>query len=89
MTDYDIHSERIEVDFQLFDAIAQAKLDGTPIVAVGTTVTRTLESLPYLWAELSKEEKLKIDIQYKDRRNQLASRLMDPVSHKVSHNHQV
>lgn len=45
---YNIHAETIEIDLSLFERIAQHKEQNKPILAVGTTVTRTLESLPYL-----------------------------------------
>jgi S-adenosylmethionine:tRNA ribosyltransferase-isomerase len=50
--DYTIHAERIEIDISLFEKIAKLKKVGQKIVAVGTTVCRTLESLPYAWKEL-------------------------------------
>lgn len=46
---YDIHSETLEVDISLFARIAAQKLTNKPLLAIGTTVTRTVESLPYLW----------------------------------------
>jgi len=49
---YDIHSERIEVDSDIWSQLATAKQANKNILAVGTTVTRTLESLPYLWKML-------------------------------------
>lgn len=47
--DYVMHSERAEVPVSVFETIAHQKSEGKTILAVGTTVTRTLESLPYLW----------------------------------------
>lgn len=47
--DYEMHAERIEIPISLFTTIARLKSEGKIILAVGTTVTRTLESLPYLW----------------------------------------
>ncbi len=55
--EYNIHSERIELSPELFEKIAQAKETGTNILAVGTTVTRTLESLPYVRKTLTQELK--------------------------------
>lgn len=46
---YNIHAEQIEIDISLFERITIHKLANKPLLAVGTTVTRTLESLPYLW----------------------------------------
>ena len=46
---YAIHAESIEIDTALFSRIAEHKSQNKPLLAVGTTVTRTLESLPYLW----------------------------------------
>ena len=57
ITDYDIHSEQAEVTTQLFETIAAKKIANHPVIWVGTTVTRTLESMPYLWAWLPDEEK--------------------------------
>lgn len=50
--DYIIHSERVELSLDIFQKIANIKNSGKKIVAVGTTATRTLESLPYLWKKL-------------------------------------
>lgn len=44
-----MHAERAEVPVSIFETIANRKSQGKTILAVGTTVTRTLESLPYLW----------------------------------------
>ncbi len=44
-----MHSERAEVPTSIFETIANEKISGKYILAIGTTVTRTLESLPYLW----------------------------------------
>ena len=52
ITKYNIHEEIAEINTQLFEKIAKYKLNKNPIIAVGTTVTRTLESLPYLWKYL-------------------------------------
>lgn len=41
---HDMHAERYEVSAEAARAIAQAREDGRPVVAVGTTVVRTLES---------------------------------------------
>ncbi len=49
---YDIHAESIEIDANIFSRIATQKIAHHPILAVGTTVTRSLESLPYLWKRL-------------------------------------
>ncbi len=50
--DYNIHSEKIELSFDIFEKIAEIKYNNKKIVAVGTTATRTLESLPYLWKKM-------------------------------------
>jgi S-adenosylmethionine:tRNA ribosyltransferase-isomerase len=42
--DHVIHTERIEVSERAVEAVAQARARGGNIVAVGTTVVRTLES---------------------------------------------
>jgi S-adenosylmethionine:tRNA ribosyltransferase-isomerase len=55
--DFDIHSEYIEITPDTFEQIAIAKSWLQPLVAVWTTVTRTLESLPYLRALFSDQAK--------------------------------
>jgi S-adenosylmethionine:tRNA ribosyltransferase-isomerase len=59
--DYNIHSEKIEIQLDIFQKIANIKEENKKIVAVGTTATRTLESLPYLWKEMSIDIKNIID----------------------------
>lgn len=39
-----MHSERFEVGRELCDAVAEARARGAPVIAVGTTVVRALES---------------------------------------------
>jgi len=43
-THHEIHSEGIETDSSLAEAISNARLQSAPVVAVGTTSVRTLES---------------------------------------------
>lgn len=47
--DYHIHCEASEIDIDIFERIMNYKLNKQTILAVGTTSTRTLESLPYLY----------------------------------------
>jgi S-adenosylmethionine:tRNA-ribosyltransferase-isomerase (queuine synthetase) len=49
------------VDISLFHVISEKKQAGKKIVAVGTTVCRTLESLPYVWQSLDEEKKKEFD----------------------------
>ena len=49
--DHPLHSEQILVEHTSFGTIAQAKLLWCQVLAIGTTVTRTLESLPALWKQ--------------------------------------
>jgi S-adenosylmethionine:tRNA ribosyltransferase-isomerase len=44
LEDHDMHTERYEVTEEAAVAIARARRDAMPVVAVGTTVVRTLES---------------------------------------------
>ncbi|MDE6010799.1 MAG: S-adenosylmethionine:tRNA ribosyltransferase-isomerase [Muribaculaceae bacterium] len=46
--DHPMHTERIHVDIGTIRAVADALERGKPVVAVGTTSVRTLESLPWL-----------------------------------------
>ena len=43
--DHDMHSEYIEIPSETAEAVAKAKAEGRPVVAVGTTSTRALESM--------------------------------------------
>lgn len=52
ISEHNIHSETVYIDFWLFERIENYKNDikkKKEIISVGTTSTRTLESLPYLW----------------------------------------
>jgi S-adenosylmethionine:tRNA ribosyltransferase-isomerase len=55
--DYDIHSETIDIPDTIFVDIYTDRQNDKKICAIGTTVARTLESLPYLWGILSDEDK--------------------------------
>lgn len=44
LEDHPMHAERYEISDAAAEAIAAARRDGMPVVAVGTTVVRTLES---------------------------------------------
>lgn len=59
---HDIHQEIGMVDIDLFDRIAVYRRQWRPIVAVGTTMMRLLESLPYVWQSLKckNDEMLKL-----------------------------
>jgi S-adenosylmethionine:tRNA ribosyltransferase-isomerase len=59
--EYAIHSESVEIDIDTLVEIAQMKLRGKRIVAVGTTACRTLESLPSLWKKIDTIHKDKLD----------------------------
>ncbi len=55
--DYTIHRENVSISVDIFEKIANIKMSNKKIVAVWTTATRTLESLPYLWKKLDEEYK--------------------------------
>jgi S-adenosylmethionine:tRNA ribosyltransferase-isomerase len=44
-----MHPEPFLFDGTIFESIALAKMQGHPVLAVGTTMVRYLESLPFLW----------------------------------------
>lgn len=46
--EYHIHEEDVIVDSALFAKIAQYSMQGKTLMAVGTTVARVLETLPYV-----------------------------------------
>lgn len=56
--EYKIHWETIEVNKDIFSKITELKESEKKILAVGTTVCRTLESLPYLWGSLDRNIQL-------------------------------
>lgn len=64
--EHKIHPEAMHIHLSLFSTIAHAKHTGRPVIAIGTTVTRTLESLPYLWTLLPQatKQQLSTDIQH-------------------------
>lgn len=46
--DYDIHKEQVEFDLNIFQKIESIKKSNKKILSIWTTITRSLESLPYL-----------------------------------------
>lgn len=66
ITSYNIHSERIEVDKNIFQKLSKARRDGKRILAVGTTVTRTLESLPYLYVLIKEQSRIFVKNEYRE-----------------------
>lgn len=46
--DYDIHKEQVEFDSNIFQKIENIKKNNKKILSIWTTITRSLESLPYL-----------------------------------------
>ncbi len=59
--DFDIHSEKVILDNLIFENIYNQIKNNKTIVWVGTTSTRILESLPYLWVKLKKYQNLTIE----------------------------
>lgn len=59
--DYDIHTEITEIDKNIWWKIFEANKKWN-ILATWTTVTRTLESLPYLYKKISKQLNIDNDI---------------------------
>lgn len=56
--DHQLHAEYITIDTTLFERIYRQKLSWKPIITIGTTSTRTIESLPYLFRLMSDKLKL-------------------------------
>ena len=52
ITKHNIHGETAEIDIQIFETIYTQKISGWKILSVGTTSARTMESLPYLFANI-------------------------------------
>ncbi len=59
--DYNIHAEQVEISLDIFEKIYKIREHNQKIVAVGTTATRTLESLPYLWKKINRDIRKNID----------------------------
>ncbi len=57
ITQYDIHAEQIAVTHETFIQLAHAKIANKTVLAVGTTVARTLETLPYARRKISQDQK--------------------------------
>lgn len=47
--EHQLHAEYITIDLSLFETIYRQKISNKPIITIGTTTTRTIESLPYLF----------------------------------------
>lgn len=56
---HNLHAEYITIDRSLWKTIAEKKQLHHPIITIGTTSTRTIESLPYLRQLLPQEQKEK------------------------------
>jgi len=52
LEDHVMHEERIQVGAELAEQVRRARREGRPVVAVGTTVVRTLESVVALTGEI-------------------------------------
>ncbi len=81
--DHKIHTEKILIKSNIFEIIAQHKSNKQPIIAVWTTVTRTLETLPYFWLLLSDTEKKQCSAETLNRRNNLTDSLAQRQAHNV------
>ncbi len=55
--DHTLHAETITIPRVLFEDIMIQKKQFWPVFTVGTTSTRSIESLPYLWTLLSSQDK--------------------------------
>lgn len=73
--DYQIHGELIEVDRSLFSEIYDLRTSQKKILAIGTTVCRTLESLPHLWNHFTEREKTIFSEEVKNFWNDLTENL--------------
>jgi S-adenosylmethionine:tRNA ribosyltransferase-isomerase len=69
---HDIHSEHLIIPLTLRDTIAVQKFSWSPILAIGTTVCRSLESLPYLRV-YSADAPWKQQVKHVSRRDELTA----------------
>lgn len=83
-----LHSETITISLALFETIYQHKIAHKPIITIGTTSTRTIESLPYLWTLLSTQTKKQYSDACRVWRDQITSQLTnaDDFLLIISHN---
>lgn len=52
--DYHMHEETMIITEDIFDTIAREKDQDNNVIAVGTTIARTIETLPYLYKAMGK-----------------------------------
>jgi S-adenosylmethionine:tRNA ribosyltransferase-isomerase len=76
--DYQIHPESVEISIWLLEKIAQHVTNHKHLIAVGTTVCRTLESLPYLYLQIRDQVTDKLSSHSKHYRDTLTQDLVDP-----------
>lgn len=60
--DHTMHGELLIVTQEIFKNIAQAKLEKRPVIAIGTTMVRYLESLLYIWPLVAEQIDLENEI---------------------------
>lgn len=75
--EHQIHKEKIFISAALFEKIFTLKKNNFPLVAVWTTVMRTLESLPYVWKVLRPSNSLGQAAQDDIKRTKLKKLLSD------------
>ena len=71
IADHEIHGEYVNLDLSIFKKLYKQKIVNKKITSVGTTSTRTLESLPYLRKVLNKTQ-VDMDSETKKYRNKLS-----------------
>ena len=75
--EYSIHGEMISIDSWLFSRIHTLREEQQKILAIGTTVARTLESLPYLWKAFDADIKEGFDSSVREYWDSLTSDIWD------------
>lgn len=76
--DYNIHPESVEISVWLFEKIATYSMQHTHIIGVGTTVCRTLETLPYVYLHIRDQLIHKLSKHTQQYRDTLTHTLIDP-----------
>ncbi len=70
--EFQIHEEYVEIEHSVFEKITDMKMSWKKIIAVGTTVCRTLESLPSVWKGLSIVQKKSFSLETQQYWNECA-----------------
>lgn len=72
-----LHNEVIQIHSNLFEKIAQQTTTKQDIITIWTTTTRTIESLPYLYKQLTNDYKNRLSPETRQRRDAISAPIED------------